>query len=151
MSRPRRIGFLAGMACLLVSLVALGGSARAATLYDWNAPGDSGHTWTGWTWTTNADGYNSPGWKRSDAIDYGGGGDWRPRTFMKSDCGSGTDANIDTTIRAPSTSSGGSLKLSNPGPNDATCWWGWVGSDTFARLGYTDSTPYALRGQLCWV
>src|SRR4030095_12661674 len=106
------------MKILLAGLVILWTASSAfadpSTLFDWNAPGDSGHNFTGWTWTSNADGYNNRGWKRNDAVDYGGGGDWRPRSFIKDDSGDGTgltDASIDATQRAPSTSTGGSLKL----------------------------------------
>lgn len=112
----------------------------ATVLFDWNDPGASGQTWPGWTWTTNADGFGSPGWKRNDAIDFGGGGDWRPRTFLKSDCGGGTVATVDTTMRAPSTASGGSLKLTNTSTTLQACWWGLVPADVFTFLGFTDAT-----------
>lgn len=119
-----------------ISLIVLvpAGIAHAANLFDFTG---SGSAFTGWTWVENVDGYGSPGWKRDDAKDVGGGGDWRPRTFVKNDSGEGTRASIDPATRAPSTATGGSLKLVNPSANKTASWWGFMPQDTYARMGVT--------------
>ena len=109
--------------------------AISAPVFDYNA--GSGTNFPGWTWFPNgADDYGNPGWRKNDGQFLSGGTDWKPRQFMKADCGGSTLATIDTAERAPSTASGGSLKVYN---NSTACWW-WIMDDNYGRKGFANAT-----------
>lgn len=120
-------------------------------LFGWNSAGDSGQNWTGWSWSNNTDSYNSPGWIKNGALDLGGG-DWRPRSSIKNDSGSGATAVLDNTTRAPSTSQGSCLKITNPGiqncPNAygrcSASWWIENPNNTMFQLGLTNNNTNRL-------
>ncbi len=85
-------------------------------LYDWNQPGDSGHSWSGWRWVI--DPYNrNPEEAEWQKLDGGMGcGDWRPRMMQKNDYAEQTggremDAYVVSDQRAPCTSEGGCFKV----------------------------------------
>lgn len=120
-------------------------------LFGWNDPGDTGQTWTGWSWSTNTDSYGDIGWIKNGAVDFGGG-DWRPRSFIKGDSGTGSTAMLDNTTHAPSTSSGSCLEISNPGTQSCSSAWGkcsaswWVNlpNNTMYSLGLTNNNTNRL-------
>jgi len=110
-------------------------------LYNWNAEGDSGTTWDGWTWSTPANDFSAPGWRKNDGSWQSGDSNWMPRIHEKSDYGNDSTATIDTTNRAPNTSSGASLKVYDTGASETyqSCYW-YINHDNFGALGKADST-----------
>ena len=109
-------------------------------LLDFDDPGASGTTWPGWTWTTNADGYNKPGWQRDAPVGHNLAGNWWPRLHETGGYGQANLAIIDTTTRAPSTSTGNSLKVydTTGGSVYQASWW-YLFGDNFGTYGYADN------------
>ncbi|WP_155890776.1 hypothetical protein [Desulfuromonas sp. TF] len=115
--------FLAIAIIFLCSGVAFG----AQTIFDWNESGTSGTTWPGWTWSNDTNGYGGSGWRKNDGKFYYGDSGWFPRAFQKSDYGNDSIGTI-VQDRAPSTESGGSLKVYDTGKTSvyqAGHWFQW--------------------------
>ncbi|MCG8633433.1 MAG: DNRLRE domain-containing protein [Desulfobacterales bacterium] len=131
------------------------------TLLDWNK--GAGPDWPGWTWSDDV--YNGhPGWTLNPDGPLGGGEDfsiyWGPRCFeyYPDFQGEGEDpddgdsritvtssAIVDPTNRAPSTGTGGSLKVYETGTEvpgvHGVGWWVWYdGKGLGDRENITDST-----------
>ena len=139
--------------CTIILVFLFFSSANAKTeLYNFDATTDADTTWTGWTWYPDgANDYGAVGWRKDDGHFYSGGtSNWYPRIHEKSDYGMSTLGAIDPTDRAPSTSSGGSLKLYDDGTgsvNQASAWYMWgnsFGERSMADSG-TDRLSYYLK------
>jgi hypothetical protein len=113
-----------------------GPSALAADLFTWNDPGASGTTWPGWTWYSDASGFGDPGWRRNDYDQ----ANYLPRSHQKGDYGNRVLAAIDAVSRAPSTASGGSLKVYNVGGTDSTAAWWFLPKTNYGDQGLTNSS-----------
>ena len=118
-------------------------------LFDWNEAGNTGTSWSGWTWVptgavspfippaTGADGFGTAGWmKNSGSVLQG---NWWPRSHAKEDTGNISLAVIDNAVRAPSTTSGGSLKVYDIGTTYLSGWWFNMGKN-YNTLGLADAT-----------
>lgn len=100
-----------------------------------------GQAWDGWTWDINVGLFGDEGWKWTDT-----GAPWGacvnassyclPMSFGKSSVATGV---IDTTQRAPSTSTGGSLYITESGAGQQADWWIWQGGKSFGDYGTTNS------------
>lgn len=117
------ISFIAICLCLACA------SAYGSTLLDFNEQGATGTTWPGWTWTLSAS-YSDPGWKYNNSANN------FPRLFRKSDYGNMSLAAIDTTMKAPNTSAGASLKIYDVSGGNVT-----TGSISFGSKLLTVSDP----------
>lgn len=126
---------------LIVSLLvfcALSAQAKEY-LHRWNSAGDSGQTWSGWTYQADAR-YGHPGWARNNHTE--NAGDEYPEMFEKGTEGSNL-ATIDATKRAPSTSAGASFKFYDDGTSGAhnSQWWIYYGLNQLSvDPGVTNST-----------
>ena len=110
------------MKFILIFLIVTFSFSQDTTLFDWN----SGHgtTWPGWIYTNDADGYGSTGFYETPGNTCGFAKP-APQFFEKTDYGNKNDFSIDTTERAPSTSSGGSMLIteaSNTGQHSCGAW-----------------------------
>lgn len=113
---------------------------------DWNA--GEGTSLAGWTWHEDV-GFDNPGWTLDvDAGGPHGGGDiysiGQTRSFDKNDRnypGAASKALIDITDRAPSTTTGGSLKIYDPtnnAVNSRAGWWLWYDGKPLTERGVVD-------------
>ena len=109
-------------------------------LFTWNE--GKGTEMPGWTWSDDV-AYGHPGWTLETYGPFGGGKNYYwgygPRCFEMGGDASSSLPLIDQQNRAPSTSSGGSLKIydydtleHHPG------WWVWYDGETLADKGITD-------------
>jgi hypothetical protein len=126
----------------LIVLLLIFGSPLCATdisVHDWDD--GNGTIWsskpTGLSWQTDVleNGSNHHGWRGAS-----GYSSYYPRFMEKSDyTGVDITAEIDTTRRAPSTSSGGCLFLSEleTATSHQICWW-FIYLNRWADLGYSD-------------
>lgn len=128
---------------LFACILALPSVSIATTLFDFNS--GSGQTLPGWTYydgdPDGADDYNRPGWRKDDGQFWSGGTNWLPRIVSKGDyAGTSTLQEISTTERAPSTSTGGSMRVYD-GPastyNGAGQWINFV--PNLSGYGYADA------------
>jgi len=89
------------------------------------------NVWSNWYIRTDVNYTSNFAFVRKDAVNYLDSVDFRTRMFRKIPGGSGTSpiANLTLTERAPSTSKGGSLHISQKqlSSNNATGWWIWYG------------------------
>ncbi len=108
-------------------------------LYDWNQPGDSGHSWQGWTWKEDA-AYGRHGWWKNDGSFFMD--KWLPRTNPKTNDGSVTDAIITRSERAPSTNEGASIEIFDTGASTAyqPSWWLFLMDDNLGNKGITNAS-----------
>lgn len=93
-------------------------------LYQWND--GSGTTWPGWTYQADVR-YGHPGFTRNISTLYSG--QTYPEMFEVGGYGDDNLAVIDSDVRAPSTTQGGSFKVYDTGlgtTNDVS-WWMWYG------------------------
>lgn len=118
--------------------------ASAGVLLDFNS--GSGSNQTGWEWSESADGYGSVGWIMLNDPVLGTGSTYTwgrgPRSFNKTDYGAANLAIIDTQHRAPSTDTGGSLKVySLAGSTDnQSSWWMWYDGKPLIERGVADES-----------
>lgn len=108
----------------------------------YDEPGSSGTTWTGWTYkpngASNSSGtYYNPGWWKNDGFD--SSGNWIPRSHGMGTLGSDSLAEIYTSDRAPSTTTGNSLRVydSPIARSYQSGWWLWLGDKAFYQRGFT--------------
>lgn len=131
-----------------IAIISAPAKAAGYTLMDFNESGASGTAWPGWTYYTNETGYGDPGWRKNGAQNYEQPeGGWLPATHQEGSHGNDSDARIDTTMRAPSTSTGASLHVydtgnANPPRNTASWWFRW--NDRFGDIGLADNSTNRL-------
>ncbi|RKY36052.1 MAG: hypothetical protein DRP78_04630 [Candidatus Omnitrophota bacterium] len=118
-------------------------------LFGWNQDGAEGTNWPGWTWYEEGNSVitsGHPGWVLNEDGPFGGSQNfpWGPsvRTFEKSDYGNDALAIIDTTTHAPSTNTGGVLKVYDSGNSSTfqSCWWAWYDGIPLSERGVTNSS-----------
>ena len=91
------------------------------TIYDWDS--GNGHTWPGWTYGSDITGYGNTGYYYTDGYTCSYLNP-APEIFEKTDYGNSCDLEIDTTDRAPSTSTGGCLLVTEDGgTSHQCCFW----------------------------
>lgn len=110
------------------------------TLLDFD-DGD-GQAWTGWTYDANASQFGDEGWLWTDSSGFWGpcinsGSYCLPVSFGKS---SVATAIIDTTQRAPSTSTGGSLYVTESDEDQQADWWLIQAGKNFGDYGIADAS-----------
>jgi len=116
--------------------------AERKYLFQWDD--GTGTTMPGWSWSEDI-AYGQPGWHLNTDGPFGGSINysWGPstRTFEKSDYGNDTLAAIITTDRAPSTTTGGALKIYDTGVSSTyqSCWWIWYDGQQLQKRGVTDA------------
>ena len=116
--------------------------AQRKYLFTWDK--GSGTDMPGWTWATNV-AYGHPGWILNTDGPFGGSINFSwgpsPRTFEKSDYGNDTSATIITTDHAPSTETGGALKIYDTGSSTKyqSCWWVWYDGEQLQKRGVTNA------------
>lgn len=119
-----------------------------ATLMDFNEVGAGGTSWPGWTYRTTSPYVlpDTPQWQRNDAKSYEqSDGGWLPALKPEESHYNDADSRIDTTQRAPSTSSGASLKVYDTGDSKyhaASYFFAW--NNNFGSLGYADASTNRL-------
>lgn len=113
------------------------------TFLDWNE--GEGTNWLGWTWSDDV-AFGNPGWILDvDPSGPLGGGqvfsNGQTRSINKGDYGKNNLAEIEINDRAPSTTSGGSLKVYEPegSADNQTTWWVWYDGKPLSERGVTDS------------
>ncbi|WP_321391018.1 hypothetical protein [uncultured Desulfuromusa sp.] len=127
----------------IIVFVFLPGSIASAdtSIYNWNESIDSRTTWTDWTWyPSGANDYGAVGFRKDDGHFYSGDSNWYPRIHEKNDYGQSCLASIDSENIAPSTSTGGSLKVYDDGTGStqqASYWYMW--GDNLGTHGFADS------------
>jgi len=110
-------------------------------LLDWN--NGSGQELLGWKWLNDV-AYGNPGWILSADGPIGGGEKYAwgngVRSFNKGDYGKKNTALIDTYDYAPSTSSGGSLKVTETrdSKDHRSTWWLWYDGKPLSERGITN-------------
>lgn len=124
--------------------IALAGIPAGAetNFLNFNESGAANTTLPGWTWYPNgADDYGKSGWRKNDGRFYSGNSNWMPRMHEKNDYGNDNLATIVTNDKAPSTSSGGALKVYDTGSSSTrlSSWWFLMG-DTLQTKGYADAS-----------
>ena len=125
------------------SLISTSASAERKYLFQWDD--GEGTNMQGWTWSNNV-AYGHPGWVLNTDGPFGGSRifPWgqSARTFEKSDYGNDTLAIIDTTTHAPSTNTGGVLKIYDSGNSGTyqSCWWLWYDGMPLSERGVTTSS-----------
>jgi len=92
--------------------------SQDTTLY--NFDDGVGQTWTGWTYSTDANGYGGKGFYYTSGPNCEFSNP-SPQIFEKTDYGNSNDFTIDTTDRAPSTSNGGCLYVTEDGGTSHQC------------------------------
>src|SRR3989338_4494255 len=81
---------------------------------DFNSGSDT--SLPGWTyWASGADDYGSPGWRKDSGRFVSGNTNWMPRIMSYNSYGQDVIGTIDTANRAPSTATGGSLRVYDTG------------------------------------
>ena len=131
----------AGVAAVILLLLGPTQSGFGGVLFDFNETGGSGTTWPGWAWYPNgADDFGHAGWRKNSGHWVSGDSNWAPRSFLKADSDPTGSATIDTASRAPSTSSGNSLKVYDTGSPYNVGWWIAYFDDTFGNYGYVASS-----------
>jgi len=109
-------------------------------LFGWNADGDEGQNWTEWTWTDDA-AYGNLGWLKDDGREISG--QWVPRMHRKHGYVEGTYgrslAEIVTNDRAPSTSTGGALRIYELDEIYRAQWYMWLGNEPLSSTEYGNS------------
>ena len=114
-------------------------TSEATTLMDFNS--GSGTSLPGWTyWASGADDYGSPGWRKDSGRFVSGNTNWMPRIMSYNSYGQDVLGTIDTANRAPSTSSGGSLRVSDTGKSSVqqAAWW-WINDTNFGSQGLANA------------
>ena len=121
-----------------ILLLASGAFAQVNFL-NWNDSTAADTNWPGWTWYSGGEGngadpYGDPGWRKNDGSFYSGNTNWYPRSFQKRDYGNNNLAKIIITDRAPSTRSGGALKVYDTGESEIkqACWYPYLASDNLS-------------------
>ena len=119
---------------------------HAASILNWNTEGDGGTTWSGWTYSedvkqnsTNYCGFyrNDAGWCAQD---------WRPIIWWPTGyTGQVNEGTIDATVRAPSTSTGASLKVWDgaTATSNQPSWWIYY-NNRMGETGLADETTNRL-------
>ena len=117
--------------------------AERSYIFKWDE--GSGTNMPGWTWSDDI-AYGNPGWTLNADGPLGGGKTYMwgygPRSFEKSDYGNDTLASITSADRAPSTATGGALKIYDTGASSTyqSCWWLWQDGQQLQKRGVTDSS-----------
>ena len=116
--------------------------AERKYLFTWDE--GSGTNMPGWTWSNDV-AYGHPGWTLDKDGPFGGGKTYMwgygPRSFEKSDYHNDTSAEIIDTDEAPSTSSGGALRIFDTGQSTTyqSCWWLWYDGEQLSKKNITDA------------
>lgn len=150
-SQPKRgfimerfMAFMAKFLTAIFSLICIVnvGAANAnaqSEFLNFNEPSASQTNWPGWTYSTKNVSYDRPGWHAENyivatSVRF-------PRSFRKDDYGNMSLAIIDSSKRAPSTNSGGSLKVYDTGTGTKfqPAWWIWQGDNTIGSKGIATS------------
>jgi hypothetical protein len=111
-------------------------------LLDWND--GHGQNFSGWSWLDDV-AYGKPGWILKEEGSLGGGEKyawgWGVRSFNKGDYGKKNTAIIDIYNRAPSSDSGGSLKVMETADSTdhRSTWWLWYDGKPLSERGITNS------------
>lgn len=110
-------------------------------LLNWNE--GQGEDFPGWQWSNDL-GYGKAGWKLVETASLGLGATYQigdgPRSMNKTDYGRSNDVSIDLLNHAPSTSTGGSLKVfSLPGGDNRSTWWVWYDGEPLSKKGITNA------------
>ncbi len=124
-----------------LNLQAAPASPNAKALFDWNSGENT--SMTGWTWSEDLV-YGNPGWILDpdgplfggQTFSWGAG----PRSFNKGDYGKDNTANIETSVRAPSTTTGGSLIVTETqqSTDHRSSWWLLYDGIPLSERGVTD-------------
>lgn len=113
--------------------------ADKSVLFDWND--GEGTNWPGWTYYPEGNEVitsGHPGFVKESGISFPFG--IGPRSFELGGYGSNNLAQIDTNHRAPSTSTGGSLKIFETNSSTHLCtWWVWYDGQPLSKHGITTS------------
>lgn len=113
----------------------------AGYLFQWNS--GSGTTMPGWTWSDDV-AYGNPGWTLNADGPLGGGETFMwgygPRLMEKSGYDNNNLALIDTSVRAPSTSQGGALKIYEVSGTHLCSWWMWYDGKPLKDRGVANNT-----------
>ena len=134
--------FFINILFIATCLMTINANAERKYLFKWDQ--GSGTNMPGWTWSNDV-AYGHPGWTLNADGPFGGSitFPWgpSPRQFEKSDYGNDTSAEIITTDRAPSTTTGGSLMVYDTGNVNRfqSCWWLWYDGEQLSKRGITDS------------
>jgi|GEM_PF-2207994 len=122
----------------------LKGAPPVITALNFNDPASAGQVFTDWTWYSDVTGYGQPGWQNNaeSPTVHSAKGRWY-RIFNKSgeslSSGYGQTQNdpaIDSTVKAPQRSSGGSLLISESSSLGRCGAWVWYdGEAVIDRLG----------------
>lgn len=136
----KQLFLVSAVICLFAS-----SSMAGQPLLDWNESGAGTNSVPGWTWSTDANGYGASGWRKNDGRFYYGDAGWFPRAFQKSDYGNDS---VGTVVpdRAPSTSSGSSLKVYDTGKSSvyqAAHWFQW--GENFGTQGLASNNTNRLN------
>ncbi len=111
------------------------------SLFSWNQ--GAMRNQPGWQWLDDV-AYGNPGWILLTDGPLGGGKTFYwgkgPRSFNKSGYGRDNTAEIDTTDRAPSTQSGGSLLIreTESSTDHRSTWWVWYDGEPLIERNITD-------------
>lgn len=122
--------------CLTISFVTTVPVYAEQIFLNFNETGASGTNWPGWAWSTDANGYGGAGWRKNNYIPSLN----MPRSAIKNDVDSTSLAAIDPLNRAPSISSGGSLKVYDTGSPYNVGWWIAYFDNNFGSYGFAKST-----------
>lgn len=129
---------------ILLSLLLASPSWGASTIWDFDNPGNSGTTWTGWTFYgsgaaspnggTGANGYNAPGWLKQPTHPP------RPATFAKMDYGNVPAAEF-VVSPLPVTNTQSALRVydTGGGGNKQAAWTFWH-ENNYGTLGLVTSS-----------
>jgi hypothetical protein len=115
---------------------------KVKSLLDWND--GNGQSMTGWNWLDDV-AYGNPGWLLDKEGPLRGGNEfswgWGPKSFNKGDYGKENTALIDTSNKAPSTSKGGSLFVTETelSKDHRSTWWLWYDGKPLSERGITNS------------
>ena len=131
-------------AILIFAAICFAGTSALAQrkyLFKWDQ--GSGTTMPGWTWSNDV-AYGHPGWTLNADGPFGGGKTYMwgygPRSFEKGGDSGGALAMLDTQNRAPSTTSGGALKVyDDDNNNHFPGWWLWYDGETLSDKNITNS------------
>lgn len=130
----------------IYSGVAFSADPPMITLFDFNQ--GSGQSWPEWSWHTDLNSYGATGWYLTGTDPNLGLGENNvrsnqhpmPWTMNKNDTSPNDTASIDTTMRAPSTSSGNSLRVyeTESGSYNAG-WWVYYGGKPLSERNITNN------------
>ena len=135
-------------AILMIAAICFAGtSAHAQRKYLFKWDQGSGTNMPGWTWNNDV-AYGHPGWTLNADGPFGGGKTYMwgygPRNYELGGYGTNNLAAIVTDDHAPSTSTGGALKIyENPATLDSAThqctWWMWYDGEGLQKRSITDA------------